>query len=96
MEELRRLRQEIEQTDREMARLFEKRMHQVAAIAAEKQRQGLAIRDEARERELLQRNKNEIQAPALRRWYTEFFIEVLALSRRYQRSLGTEAEGAPT
>ena len=51
--EIEKLRAEIDRVDSELLPLFLRRMDLSAAIAGEKARAGAAIRDRAREREIL-------------------------------------------
>ena len=52
MTELEKARQLINETDKEMARLFEQRMDAVKMVAAYKKEHGLPVEDLAREKEI--------------------------------------------
>ena len=54
-------REEINNTDREMARLFEKRMAAAEKIAAYKKQNGLPIEDKTREALLIEKNEKYIE-----------------------------------
>ena len=73
MEVLTAEREIINETDREMARLFEQRMEAVRRIAMWKKEHGLPILDAKREQEVIERNLRCIQSDDLRGDY-ELFI----------------------
>ncbi len=86
-------RAEIDRIDREMALLFERRMAVAEHVGVYKKERGLAVRVPDRERELLEKNLNRLQNPALAPLYTEFLQNVVGLSCRVQEEiLGTDAE----
>ena len=87
MDELRQARESIDRIDAELARLFAARMAAAERIAAWKQANGLPIRDPKREAELLARNLERIEEPALRPYYKAFQEGVMACSRAYQAEL---------
>lgn len=87
MNKLEQARQEINEIDREMARLFEKRMQCSAVVADYKRQNGLSIRDKAREEELIARNLQGLQEPALGQFYVPFLQKTIDLSCRYQEKL---------
>ena len=80
-------REEINECDRALAALFERRMAAVEQVAAYKREAGLPVLDSAREAEVLQRNLALLQNPDLAREYTVFQKGVMAASRAYQRRL---------
>ena len=61
MSELIKAREEIEETDRQMAALFIKRMRCAASIAAYKKSNGIPILDREREQELIKKNEGYIE-----------------------------------
>ncbi|MBR4205298.1 MAG: chorismate mutase [Clostridia bacterium] len=87
MNELEQARSVISEADAEIARLFEKRMAAVAAVAAYKKERGLAVYDPAREDELIRMGSARITDPALRAYYVKFLSDTMATSRAYQREL---------
>lgn len=87
MDTLKAARTEIDRIDREMARLFAQRMHQVAAIAAQKRAAGAPVRDAAREAEVLRNGLGALDNAGLHHYYEEFCRTVMALAREYQREL---------
>lgn len=87
MNELEQARQLIDETDREMARLFAQRMDAARLVAAYKQANGLPITDSMRETAILERNQNYIQDDTYRGYYTQFMEHTMALSRAFQSRL---------
>ena len=77
----------IDETDREMARLFERRMAAARAIADYKREHGLPILDESREREVIERGLSRLSDGSLRSEYVLFQKGVMEVSRLYQRRL---------
>ena len=84
--ELMRLRGEIDRVDEEILTLFAERMRLVGEIGARKDAGGLPLRDEARERALLDRlsaSAGDEMSP----YVSELYERILALSRAYQEEL---------
>ena len=82
--ELEKARNEINAIDKEMAKLFEKRMEVCARVAAYKRSVGLSIRDTERETELINRNREFINDPEINSYYIRFIRAVIDLSCAYQ------------
>ena len=93
MEDLKRLRAEIDGIDAELARLFAQRMAAAAEIAAVKREQGLPVRDPAREREVLALAAARIADPALAPRFAAVMEALMAQSRAYQEELGAISVG---
>lgn len=87
MEDLNRARQIIDETDREMAKLFCRRMEAAKQIAAYKGERGLPIFDPERENALLAAGALRVEDEEVRSYYTLFQKETMAISRAYQRKL---------
>lgn len=87
MDELLEIRQNIDEIDRQIAKLFEERMACSAAVAEIKRRTGLPVKDTAREKELTEKNVAHIKDKALKAYYGEFMEKTLELSCRYQETL---------
>ena len=83
-------RKVIGEVDRDMARLFMKRMEAVRDIAAYKREKGLAIQDAAQERAVIERNLSYIDNDELRELYVQFLRQVMEVSKAYQRRLMTK------
>lgn len=77
----------IGEADREMARLFVRRMEAVREIAAYKRERGLPILDAAQEERVVRRNLEYIESEELRDLYVRFLRDTMRISREYQRRL---------
>ena len=84
MTELDKAREEIDACDREMARLFARRMAAVDRVAAYKKEAGLPVYDAAREAEVLEKNSAYLPDDTYRAEYRAFLTSLMALSRGYQ------------
>ena len=87
MKDLKTVREEINEIDREMAALFEKRMKAAAEIAEYKRQNGLRISDPDREKEMIDRNAARIENDQLRSYYVSFLQNNIELSKAYQHRL---------
>lgn len=87
MDQLEQARNDIDQIDREMAKLFCKRMKAVEQVAAYKQEHGLPILNSDREQEVITRNAAAIEDQALRSYYIRYLQDTMAISRSYQSRL---------
>ena len=85
MDELEQLRDEIDQIDREMTRLFEKRMEIVDKVAQYKKKNNIPILNTSREEEVLEKNITYLQDKTLRDPLREFFISLMKISKDIQR-----------
>ena len=91
-DDLTEARLEINRIDGEMAELFLQRMAAVKRIAAYKRERGLPIRDESRERAVIEHNLGYIPREELRSFYVRFMQSVMDVSRLYQQHLMTREE----
>lgn len=87
MKDIQSSRKEINQIDLQMAELFEKRMEICKDIALYKKDNGLSIRDEAREAEVVKRNAEYIQNTEIQPYYEDFIRNTMDVSCKYQSSL---------
>ena len=87
MNELETSRNEISRIDREIARLFEQRMHACAAVAEYKRQHGLSVKDPAREAELIERNRALIESADIEAYYVQLLKKTIELSCEYQSKL---------
>ncbi len=87
MTELEKARQIINETDKEMARLFEKRMDAAKIVADFKKQNGLPIDDFVREAEIIARNTNYIENEEYRSYYINFLQGNIDLSKKLQHKL---------
>ncbi len=87
MTELEKARLEINEVDRDMARLFVRRMDAAAQVAAYKKAYGLPVEDTTREEALLERNAAYIEEEAYRSYYVQFLRDTMKVSKEYQHRL---------
>ena len=87
MDLLQEARQEINQIDEEMARLFVRRMQAVGKVAQYKQAHGLPVLDAAREEQVIRNNADRVRDDELRAYYVNFIQSNMAISRAYQHKL---------
>ena len=89
--DLQNLRQQIDETDAELTRLFVRRMETCAEIAAYKRQNGLPVLDSRREEEKLRTLASAVP-PAFREEIQALYREIFHLSRAYQERLLKEDE----
>ena len=94
MQNLDEIRGQIQETDREMARLFEQRMKAVEQVAAYKKAKGIPVLDAKQEERVLERNAAFVSDDVIRQYYLSFMNEVFAVSRSYQERLISGARAA--
>ena len=87
MTELERARKIINETDKEMARLFEARMDAARIVATYKKENGLPIDDFSREAEIIAHNSNYINNEEYRSYYINFLQGNIDLSKKLQHKL---------
>ncbi len=87
MADIEKARREINEIDRAMAALFEKRMRAAQEVAKYKSERGLQIEDLARESEVIARNSELVEDDTLRSYYVNFLQYNMDISKRYQRTL---------
>ncbi len=87
MTELENARKVINETDREMARLFEKRMTAVKDVANYKKLHGMQVFDPQREVEVIERNSALMENQELKPYYVNFLQSNMEISKAYQHRL---------
>ena len=87
MTELEKARKIINETDKQMAKLFEKRMDAAKMVANYKKEHGLPIDDFAREEELIKRNTALVECEEYRSYYVNFLKDTIGLSKKLQHRL---------
>lgn len=87
MADIEKARSEINECDREMAKLFERRMAAVSEVAQYKRERGLPIEDMGRENEVIAKNCEFISDDTLREFYVNFLQSGMDISKNYQRRL---------
>lgn len=84
MTELEKCRIEIENIDKQLVELFEKRMDVAVKVAEYKKDNNLPIYDKDRETQLIQRNVKELKNEEYEILLRRFFLQVMELSRSLQ------------
>ena len=74
----------INDIDKEMAALFERRMLAARDIAEYKKERGLQIYDGTREQAVIERNSSYITDDEIRSYFVRFMRDVMAVSKQYQ------------
>lgn len=87
MADLSEARQIINEVDKAMAELFEKRMDAACLVAGYKKEHGLPIDDIAREEEIINKNSSLIQNEQYRSYYVNFLRNNIDLSKQLQHRL---------
>ena len=87
MNKLEKARLEINEIDRQMASLFEKRMKAVEDICAFKAENGLPIEDNSREQAVIEKNSAFVGDDIIREFYIPFIKSNMAISKLYQHRL---------
>ena len=85
MDKLEELRLQINDIDKSLAELFEKRMKLAKEIGEYKKENNLPILDKKREEEVILRNLSYIKTNELKEYYEKFIKEVMSLSKGYQK-----------
>lgn len=87
MTELEKARQIINEVDKDMASLFEKRMDAVRTVAEYKRIHGTQVTDAAREAEVIKRNSAYITNEDYKSYYISFLQHNMDVSKSYQHRL---------
>ncbi len=87
MADIEKARQEINEVDRLMAQLFERRMQAVREVAEYKKERGLQIEDLNREQEVILSNSELIDCDEVREYFVNFLRSNMELSKKYQHRL---------
>ena len=82
--DLNELRKEIDAVDAEIVRLFEKRMEISEHMAAYKQKAGIPVRDQEREKEKILKVQNLTHTAFNREHIEELYTVLISLSRKLQ------------
>jgi len=87
MADIESARRTINEIDGEFAKLFEKRMQAVQAVAEYKKERGLLIEDKNREAEVIARNSLLIKDDEIREYFVDFLQHNMEISKNYQHRL---------
>ncbi len=92
MDGIGKIRERIDEADREMVGLWEKRMQLCREVARLKRESGMGVRDRKREAEILESRGGMLRDPALKDYLVPVMEEILRQSRRMQENI-LEEEG---
>lgn len=87
MTDLEKARQTINEVDKAMAELFEKRMSAAKTVAEYKRFHGMRVTDLAREQEVIKRNCQYIENEDLKSYYINFLQSNMDISKKYQHRI---------
>lgn len=87
MDKLEQARLTINEIDKQMAELFEKRLSQMNTVAEYKSEHGLPIFDPVREKEVLNKNSKMVKDETIRSYYINFLQSNMDIAKRYQEML---------
>lgn len=85
MNELDKLRYDIDEIDRELVALFEKRMEKVLKVGEYKRKNNIPIFNQAREIEVLKKNVSRLKNKEFEKETKEFLNKAMEISREVQR-----------
>lgn len=80
-------RKAIDEIDKEITELFEKRFTVVQDVIAYKTENDLPILNSGREDDITKKNTERIQNEDIRPYFKEWYKKLLALSRQYQQDI---------
>ncbi len=84
MSDLEKIRRKIDKIDKELVKLFEKRMGIVLRVADHKERYNKPITHEERELEVLNNCKKSLKNKKYEEELEEFFVCLMSISRKVQ------------
>ena len=87
MTDLEKARQIINETDRDMAALFERRMDAVRLVADYKKEHGVPVDDLVREQQIIKNNTSLIENEDYRSYYVSFLRNAIDLSKSMQHRI---------
>lgn len=87
MNKIENARSTINEIDKEIASLFEKRMKAVEDVISYKIENNLPIFDEKREKEVIQKNSSLINEEKYKKYYIEFIQMMMDISKKYQQDI---------
>lgn len=87
MNELEQCRKEIDEIDKELVNLFERRMDVAIRVANYKKENDLPIYDEERESKVIKKNVDNLRNKNYDLLARRFFLSIMELSRSIQESI---------
>lgn len=80
-------REKIDLIDKDLVKLFEKRMSIVIEIAQIKKENNIDIFDSSREKLVIKKVKSYLENKELEKYLEEFYLDLMKLSKDYQRDV---------
>ncbi len=90
MQDLKEIREEIDQLDQTMTELFEMRMQLAEQVALYKSIRHLPIFDAEREKQILEERRDWLEDEKLLPYYQEFLRDLMRISKQYQKDVTEE------
>lgn len=87
MKDIKELRENIDSIDEKIINLFEERMEIVLEIAKYKKNNNLPIFNEAREKEVIDKNLQRLKNKHLDKYCEKFLQEMMDVSKAYQKQM---------
>ena len=84
MDDIVTYRNRIDQIDQDIRKLFIQRMETVTKVAKWKSMHNYPIFDPSREESMIQKNVEAIECPDYKKYYQEFLVSLLKVSKEYQ------------
>lgn len=85
MDELEVLRKEIDDIDREIVKLFEKRMETVLKVGEYKAKKKIPILNSSREEQVISKSIGYLKDESLKDYLKEFIINLMEISKKLQK-----------
>ena len=85
--QLEKNREQIDAIDEQLAKLFEERFEVIREIVDYKIEHGLQVLDSSREAAIIAKNAARITDEEVRRYFREWYIQMLAHSRAFQKEI---------
>ncbi len=85
MTELDDYRKSIDEIDKKITELFEKRMDVVLKVGEYKKKNNLAVFDESREKEVIEKNLGYLKNKTYEEGVREFFANIMEIAKRFER-----------
>ena len=92
MKELTQIRQELDEVDSELVKLFEQRMQLCRQVAEYKLAHDMPVLDSSREQQVLDSRAAKAADDTLRPYVRRLYVELMALSRAEQQRMLEEAK----
>lgn len=87
MEELMKLREEINKIDENLIELFTLRMDVIKNVAVYKAKNSMEVLDKSREIQMIEKHMQNIENKELTPYAIEFLEHILEISKKYQREI---------